>query len=66
MTTVLICLAARPVSQSVAARTVLHLRVAAYTNRQPHSGQGWEIGSRVDLVKCDGSLTPIGQIYSEW
>ena len=39
---------------------------AIYTNRQPHSGQGWEIATGVELVNGDGSLTPAGQVYAGW
>lgn len=40
-------------------------RYAAYTNRQPHTGQGWEIATGVELVNNDGSLSPIGIVYSK-
>lgn len=39
-------------------------RVAAYTNRQPHTGQGWEIGTGVELVNGDGTLTPSGIVFA--
>jgi len=43
-------------------------RVSPYTNRQPGSCGGgsedWEIGKGVELVNCNGSLTPIGQVYA--
>jgi hypothetical protein len=40
-------------------------RYSAYTNRQPSEAysEGWAIGG-ADMVRGDGSLTPIGQIYS--
>jgi LysM repeat protein len=41
-------------------------RFAAYTNRQPHTGQGWEVASGVELVYADGRLTPVGQAYADW
>ena len=40
-------------------------RFAAYTNRQPHTGQGWELTVGVELVRADGELTPAGQLYAE-
>ncbi len=40
-------------------------RYAAYTNRQPHTGEGWEIGVGVELVRPDGELTPAGELYAE-
>lgn len=40
-------------------------RYAAYTNRQPHTGQGWELATGVELVNGDGSLSPIGKVYAE-
>lgn len=39
-------------------------RYAAYTNRQPHTGQGWEISPGVELVRPDGELTPAGIVYA--
>ena len=41
-------------------------RYAVYTNRQPHTGQGWELGRGVELLNDDNSLTPMGDLYSEW
>ena len=41
-------------------------RFAAYTNRQPHTGQGWELSSGVELVNGNGSLTPAGEVYAQW
>ncbi len=40
-------------------------RYAAYTNRQPHTGKGWEIATGVELVNGDGTLTPAGQVYAQ-
>lgn len=39
-------------------------RIAAYTNRQP-DGVPWGIGAGCDMVRADGSLTPIGEYYSQ-
>lgn len=39
---------------------------AIYTNRQPHSGQGWEIATGVELVNGDGTFSPAGQVYAGW
>lgn len=39
-------------------------RYAAYTNRQPHTGEGWEIDSAVEMVRDDGGLTLLGQEYA--
>jgi hypothetical protein len=41
-------------------------RFAAYTNRQPHTGQGWELTSGVEMVNGNGSLTPVGDVYAQW
>jgi LysM repeat protein len=41
-------------------------RYAAYTNRQPHTGQGWELNMGVELVLPDGRLAPAGEIYADW
>ena len=41
-------------------------RFAPYTNRQPHTGQGWELAPGVELVGSSGMLTPIGQVYADW
>ena len=41
-------------------------RFAAYTNRQPHTGQGWELSSGVEMVNGNGSLTPVGDVYAQW
>jgi len=41
-------------------------RFAAYTNRQPHTGQGWELSSGVEMVNGNGSLTPVGDAYAQW
>jgi len=41
-------------------------RFAAYTNRQPHTGQGWELSSGVEMVQGNGSLTPVGDAYAIW
>jgi len=41
-------------------------RFAAYTNRQPHTGQGWELSTGVEMVSANGSLTPVGEIYALW
>jgi LysM repeat protein len=41
-------------------------RFAAYTNRQPHTSQGWELTTGVELVGSNGMLTPIGQVYADW
>ncbi len=41
-------------------------RYAAYTNRQPHTGQGWELGTGVELVLPDGRLAPAGKVYAAW
>mgnify|MGYP001559778444 CR=1 FL=1 len=42
----------------------------AYTNRQPSqcgaTRQGWEITSDVNLINCDGSLNPMGQVFSDF
>ncbi len=40
-------------------------RYAAYTNRQPHAGYGWESGPGVELVNGDGSLSPAGAVYAD-
>lgn len=37
---------------------------AIYTNREPHDGNGWELGGGVELVNPDGSLTPAGSVYA--
>lgn len=37
-------------------------RIAAYTNRQV-SDQSWTIDKRVEMVRGDGSLTPVGEYY---
>lgn len=39
-------------------------RYAAYTNRQPHTGEGWEISTGVELVNDDGTLKPAGVVYA--
>jgi hypothetical protein len=39
---------------------------AVYTNRQPHTGQGWEIAAEMELVDADGMPTVNGRIYAEW
>jgi LysM repeat protein len=41
-------------------------RFAAYTNRQPHTGQGWELSSGVEMVHSNGSFTPLGEVYANW
>ena len=41
-------------------------RFAAYTNRQPHTGQGWELSSGVEMVQGNGSLTAVGDAYAIW
>lgn len=41
-------------------------RFAPYTNRQPHTGQGWELTSGVELVQPNGHLTPLGEAYANW
>ena len=41
-------------------------RFAAYTNRQPHTGQGWELSTGVELVLRDGRLSPAGEVYVAW
>ncbi len=41
-------------------------RFAAYTNRQPHTGQGWELSTGVEMVNGNGSLTPVGDAYALW
>jgi hypothetical protein len=41
-------------------------RFAAYTNRQPHTGQGWELSTGVELVLPDGRLAPAGEVYADW
>jgi hypothetical protein len=41
-------------------------RFAAYTNRQPHTGQGWELNTGVELVLADGRLAPAGEVYAAW
>jgi hypothetical protein len=41
-------------------------RYAAYTNRQPHTGQGWELSTGVELVLADGRLAPAGEVYAAW
>jgi hypothetical protein len=41
-------------------------RFAPYTNRQPHTGQGWELSVSVELVGSNGMLTPAGQVYADW
>ena len=41
-------------------------RFAAYTNRQPHTGQGWELNTGVEMVDSNGSLTAVGDVYSVW
>ena len=41
-------------------------RYAAYTNRQPHTGQGWELNTGVELVLSDGRLAPAGRVYAAW
>ncbi|MBI4771551.1 MAG: LysM peptidoglycan-binding domain-containing protein [Chloroflexi bacterium] len=38
--------------------------VAAYTNRQPHSGQGWELAQGVELIDEAGQLKPAGEVYA--
>ena len=38
-------------------------RISPYTNRQPHTGEGWEISRGVELVGQDGQLTATGR---EW
>lgn len=40
-------------------------RYAAYTNRQPHTGEGWELSVGVELVRQDGELTPSGELYAD-
>lgn len=40
-------------------------RYAAYTARQPHTGEGWEIATGVEMVNADGSLSPIGVVYRD-
>jgi hypothetical protein len=40
-------------------------RYAAYTNRQPHTGEGWELTAGVELVRPDGRLSPPGEVYAE-
>lgn len=39
-------------------------RYAAYTNRQPHTHQSWEVSTGVELVNGDGTLTTIGVVYA--
>jgi len=39
---------------------------APYTNREPGSGQPWEIGPASWLVATDGTLTANGQVYADW
>jgi hypothetical protein len=39
-------------------------RYAAYTNRQPRAGQGWEIDHGVELINRDGTYTMAGVVYS--
>jgi hypothetical protein len=41
-------------------------RYAIYTNRQPHTGQGWELFNGVELVNGDGTLTPMGAMVARW
>jgi hypothetical protein len=41
-------------------------RYAAYTNRQPRTGEGWELASGVELMYADDRLTPAGQVYADW
>jgi hypothetical protein len=41
-------------------------RYAAYTNRQPHTGEGWELSTGVELVLPDGRLAPAGEVYAAW
>ena len=41
-------------------------RFAAYTNRQPHTGQGWELSTGVEMVNGSGRLTPVGDVYALW
>ena len=41
-------------------------RFAAYTNRQPHTGQGWELSSGVEMVNSHGGLTSVGDTYALW
>lgn len=38
----------------------------AYTNRQPHTGQGWEITTGVELVDGDGALTNSGKVFADF
>jgi len=37
---------------------------AAYTNRQPHTGEGWETSTSVELVQADGRLSACGEVYA--
>jgi hypothetical protein len=39
-------------------------RIAPYTNRQPNTGQWWEIDQRVNLVSPQGTLTALGAYYA--
>lgn len=39
-------------------------RIAAYTNKQP-SNEWWSIGSGVNMIKDDGTMTEIGEYYSK-
>jgi len=41
-------------------------RIAPYTNRQPLVNEPWVMDKRVELVKDDGTLTPMGAYYRDF